>query len=78
MTAPAPGIQPALADGSHDGTAIIAFESVSKYYRGLAALDRVTLALPRGSALGLVGESGSGKTTCVRLALGLERPSWRG
>ena len=77
MTAPAPGIQPALADGSHDGTAIIAFESVSKYYRGLAALDRVTLALPRGSALGLVGESGSGKTTCVRLALGLERP-WSG
>ena len=75
MTAPAPGIGPALAVSGHDSTAIIAFESVSKYYRGLAALDRVTLTLPRGSALGLVGESGSGKTTCVRLALGLERPS---
>jgi oligopeptide/dipeptide ABC transporter ATP-binding protein len=48
---------------------------VSKYYRDLAALDQVTLALPGGTALGLVGESGSGKSTCVRLALGLERPS---
>jgi ABC-type glutathione transport system ATPase component len=76
MTAPVPDIEPALAAGRHeDAPAIVAFESVSKYYRGLAALDRVSLALPRGTALGLVGESGSGKTTCVRLALGLERPS---
>ncbi|MGH3224195.1 MAG: oligopeptide/dipeptide ABC transporter ATP-binding protein [Streptosporangiaceae bacterium] len=54
---------------------LLGFESVSKYYRGLAALDEVSLSLARGSTLGLVGESGSGKTTCVRLALGLERPS---
>ena len=54
---------------------LLGFESVSRYYRGLAALDTVSLSLTRGSTLGLVGESGSGKTTCVRLALGLERPS---
>jgi len=55
---------------------MIAFEGVSKQYRGgRLALDDVTLALPAGGSLGLVGESGSGKTTCVRLALGLERPT---
>ena len=57
------------------GRVLIGFESVSRYYRGLAALDEVSLSLTRRSTLGLVGESGSGKTTCVRLALGLERPS---
>src|SRR5262249_51520720 len=56
--------------------AMIGFDAVSKRYRGgRLALDDVTLSLPAGGSLGLVGESGSGKTTCVRLALGLERPS---
>jgi ABC-type glutathione transport system ATPase component len=55
---------------------MIGFEGVSKQYRGgRLALDDVTLSLPAGGSLGLVGESGSGKTTCVRLALGLARPS---
>jgi peptide/nickel transport system ATP-binding protein len=55
---------------------MIAFEGVSKRYRGgRLALDDVTFAVPSGGSLGLVGESGSGKTTCIRLALGLERPS---
>jgi oligopeptide transport system ATP-binding protein len=55
---------------------MIGFEAVSKRYRGgRLALDDVTLSLPAGGSLGLVGESGSGKTTCVRLALGLERPT---
>jgi oligopeptide/dipeptide ABC transporter ATP-binding protein len=75
MTAPAPGIKAAPAAGTPDAGPVLGFESVSKYYQGLAALDQVSLSLPRGTALGLVGESGSGKSTCVRLALGLERPS---
>ena len=75
MTAPAPDIEPAVQAGRRDAAPVLGFESVSKYYRGLAALDQVTLSLSRGRALGLVGESGSGKSTCVRLALGLERPT---
>jgi ABC-type glutathione transport system ATPase component len=59
-----------------DAAAVIGFDRVSKQYRGgRLALDDVTLSLPAGGSLGLVGESGSGKTTCVRLALGLERPT---
>lgn len=55
---------------------MIGFEGVSKRYRGgRLALDDVTFAVPERGSLGLVGESGSGKTTCIRLALGLERPS---
>ena len=57
------------------GRVLLGVESVSKYSRGLAALDAVSLSLTGGSTLGLVGESGSGKTTCVRLALGLEHPT---
>jgi oligopeptide/dipeptide ABC transporter ATP-binding protein len=63
------------AAGVTGQTAVLAFEDVRKLYRGRAALDGVTLALAPGTTLGLVGESGSGKTTCVRLALGLERPT---
>ncbi len=55
---------------------MIGFEGVSKRYQGgRLALDDVTFTVPDGGSLGLVGESGSGKTTCVRLALGLDRPT---
>ncbi len=62
--------------GADQPPPVIGFDRVSKQYRGgRLALDDVSLALPAGGTLGLVGESGSGKTTCVRLALGLERPT---
>ncbi len=55
---------------------MIGFETVTKLYRGgRLALDGVSFTVPDGGSLGLVGESGSGKTTCIRLALGLERPT---
>lgn len=38
------------------------------------ALDRVTLSIPKGSAIGIIGRSGSGKTTLVDVLLGLLRP----
>lgn len=39
------------------------------------AVDRVTLSIGRGEAVGLVGESGSGKTTVGRCLLRLEHPT---
>lgn len=37
-------------------------------------LDRISLTLVPGEALGLTGPSGSGKTTLARLILGIEKP----
>lgn len=76
MTVELPEQTSATAVPAAAARAIIGFDRVSKEYRGgRFALDDVTLAVPAGGSLGLVGESGSGKTTCVRLALGLERPT---
>ena len=38
------------------------------------AVDRVDLAVPRGSFFGLVGPNGAGKTTPLSIAVGLLRP----
>jgi ABC-2 type transport system ATP-binding protein/sodium transport system ATP-binding protein len=35
------------------------------------AVDRLTLAVPRGEVYGLLGENGAGKTTTLRMILGL-------
>jgi osmoprotectant transport system ATP-binding protein len=39
---------------------------VSHEYRGVRALDDVSLVVPTGGSVALVGESGSGKTTLLR------------
>lgn len=42
---------------------------------GVAALDGVTLALPRGTFTAVMGPSGSGKSTLLQCAAGLDQPS---
>ncbi|GAA4370640.1 ABC transporter ATP-binding protein [Paeniglutamicibacter cryotolerans] len=70
-----------------DGTPLLQIQSVVKdfpvtagailrrHVGDVSAVADVTLAIPRGSTLGLVGESGCGKTTLGRLVVGLEEPT---
>jgi ABC-2 type transport system ATP-binding protein len=56
---------------------------VSKLYRGIAAVRRLTLTATPGQAVGLLGPNGSGKSTTVRMIVGLLTPSrgsvrWQG
>lgn len=47
---------------------------LTKTFGTLRALDDVSLAIPRGSVVGLVGKNGSGKTTLLRHLVGLYLP----
>ena len=61
---------------------ILQASSVSKTYRQgrgigrgrVSAVDRVSLEVRPGEALGIVGESGCGKSTLARMLVGLESP----
>ncbi|WP_314222195.1 ABC transporter ATP-binding protein [Streptomyces zaehneri] len=60
-------------------THAVQLTSVSRRYGAsgtqVAALDDVTLALPRGSFTAVMGPSGSGKSTLLQCAAGLDRPT---
>ena len=51
----------------------IVYRDVVKRYGNIAALDGLTLSIPRGEVYGLLGPNGSGKTTAIRVLVGLER-----
>jgi oleandomycin transport system ATP-binding protein len=53
---------------------VIQVEGLGKTFGATRALDRVDLAVRRGTVLGLLGPNGSGKTTTVRVLATLQRP----
>jgi ABC-type multidrug transport system ATPase subunit len=50
---------------------VIRLSNVTKLYGGQAALDSVSLDVPRGCVFALLGENGAGKSTSIRIMLGL-------
>lgn len=49
---------------------ILTTENLTKKYKGITALDHVSLDLKQGEIYGLVGKNGAGKTTLLRLITG--------
>jgi ABC-2 type transport system ATP-binding protein len=54
---------------------MIRAESLTKRYGRETAIDRLTVAIPRGSVVAVLGPNGAGKTTLLRLLAGIIRPS---
>src|SRR5258706_7334202 len=56
-------------------TPAIEVEGLTKRYRRVVAVDRLSFTIPAGSITGLLGGNGAGKTTTIGLLLGLVLPS---
>ena len=63
-----------MPDPSPQPPAIV-LENLVKDYRGVRAVDGLTLDIARGSVCGLLGGNGAGKTTTIGMIMGLILPS---
>ena len=58
-----------------DGSPAIAVQDLRKVYGTKAAVDGLTLMVPRGCFFGFLGPNGAGKTTTIRMLMGLAPPT---
>ena len=56
-------------------TSAVSFQSVSRLFGPVRAVDDVSLDIAQGEFFAMLGPSGSGKTTCLRLIAGFEQPT---
>jgi ABC-2 type transport system ATP-binding protein len=55
--------------------AAITTTQLTKHYKGVRALDGLSLEVPQGSIYGFLGANGAGKTTALKILAGLTRPT---
>ncbi len=62
-------------DHSTDPSLVIITNHLTKEFNGVAAVNEISLTVPRGKIFGFIGPSGCGKTTAVRLLVGTHQPT---
>jgi ABC-2 type transport system ATP-binding protein len=50
---------------------MIKAENLTKHFRRLVAVDKVSFDIPKGCVFGLIGPNGAGKTTLLKMLMGL-------
>jgi ABC-2 type transport system ATP-binding protein len=58
-----------------DDSPAIQIRNLRKVYGSKAAVDGLTLSVPRGCFFGFLGPNGAGKTTTIRMLMGLAQPT---
>jgi len=65
---------PTTTNTAASGAPVVEAREATKRFGGLAAVERMSIALGRGELLGLIGPNGAGKTTLFNLLAGSLRP----
>jgi ABC-2 type transport system ATP-binding protein len=64
-----------LVKGGENMETVIQIKEVSKMFRDLKAVDRVSLMIDRGETVAILGPNGAGKTTLISIMLGILNPT---